>query len=184
MICLNLRHFYSAKIIADKISTIFKFSDKLLFHVSRGVRLDSDHVVILNEEMKSVAEEIVRAGVLDRVNIALDFLYASLNRVGDYIIGIRSTLKNFLIALLEPTERLREFEEAGNNFARLALLEELKTMLFGAVWDYYCLKNEVPVAEDRIQDVQRYEKKELSKRLLVHYNISSFKTFALMICLI
>ncbi|UCE07499.1 MAG: L-rhamnose isomerase, partial [bacterium] len=145
MICLDLGHFHPTESIADKISAILQFSDELLFHVSRGVRWDSDHVVILNDEVKSVAEEIVRAGVLNRVNIALDFFDASLNRVGAYVIGTRSTLKSFLIALLEPTGKLREFEEAGNNFARLALLEALKTMPFGAVWDFYCLKNDVPV---------------------------------------
>jgi L-rhamnose isomerase len=130
------------------------FSDELLFYISRAVKWDSDHVVILNDEVKSVAEEIVRAGVLDRVNIALDFFDASLNRVGAYVIGTRSTVKSFLIALLEPTEKLREFEEAGNNFARLALLEELKTMPFGAVWDYYCLKNGVPIGEKWMEEVR------------------------------
>jgi len=165
MVCLDLGHFHPTESIADKISAILQFSDQLLFHVSRGVRWDSDHVVILNDEVKSVAEEIVRANVLDRVNIALDFFDASLNRVGAYVIGTRSTLKSFLIALLEPTDKLREFEEAGNNFARLALLEELKTMPFGAVWDYYCLKNNVFVGEGWMEKVQEYEEKVLSKRL-------------------
>jgi len=165
MICLDLGHFHPTESIADKISALLQFSDELLFHVSRGVRWDSDHVVILNDEVKSVAEEIVRAGVLDRANIALDFFDASLNRVGAWVIGTRSTLKSFLIALLEPTEKLREFEEAGNTFARLALLEELKTLPFGAVWDYYCLKNDVPIGEAWMEEVQRYEKKELNKRL-------------------
>jgi len=165
MVCLDLGHFHPTESIADKISAILQFSDELLFHVSRGVRWDSDHVVILNDEVKSVAEEIVRAGVLDRVNIALDFFDASLNRVGAYVIGTRSTLKSFLIALLEPTDKLREFEEAGNNFARLALLEELKTMPFGAVWDYYCLKNSVPIGKEWMKEVKRYEKEILSKRV-------------------
>ena len=114
--------------------------------------------------MKSVAEEIVRAGVLNRVNIALDFFDASLNRIGAYVIGTRSSLKSFLIALLEPTDKLRKYEEAGNNFARLALLEELKTMPFGAVWDYYCLKKVVSVGEEWIKEVQNYENFILSKR--------------------
>jgi L-rhamnose isomerase len=121
-------------------------------------------VAILNDEVKSVAEEIVRAGVLDRVNIALDFFDASMNRVGAYVIGTRATLKSFLIALLEPTKKLREFEEAGNYFARLALLEELKTMPFGAVWDYFCLKNDVSLGEAWLEEVQRYEREILRKR--------------------
>jgi L-rhamnose isomerase len=165
MICLDLGHFHPTESIADKISAILQFSDELLLHVSRGVRWDSDHVVILNDELRSVAEEIVRAGVLDRINIALDFFDASLNRIGAYVIGTRSTLKSFLIALLEPTEKQREFEEAGNNFARLALLEELKTLPFGAVWDYYCLKNGVPIGEKWMAEVQRYEDEVLRKRI-------------------
>jgi L-rhamnose isomerase len=164
MICLDLGHFHPTEFIADKISAILQFSDELLFHVSRGVRWDSDHVVILNDEVKAVAEEIVRANILDRVNIALDFFDASLNRIGAYVIGTRSTLKSFLIALLEPIEKLRKFEYDGNNFARLALLEEFKTMPFGAVWDYYCLKNDVPAREAWIKKVQRYEEEVLSKR--------------------
>lgn len=164
MVCLDLGHFHPTESIADKISAILQFSNELLFHVSRGVRWDSDHVVILNDEVKSVAEEIVRAQALDRVHIALDFFDASMNRVGAYVIGTRSTLKSFLIALLEPTEKLREFEEAGNNFARLALLEELKTMPYGAVWDYYCLKNGVPIGESWIQKVQQYENEVLRNR--------------------
>ncbi|MCI0493479.1 L-rhamnose isomerase [candidate division KSB1 bacterium] len=164
MICLDLGHFHPTESIADKISAILQFSDELLFHVSRGVRWDSDHVVILNDEVKSVAEEIVRAGALNRVHIALDFFDASLNRVGAYVIGTRATLQSFLIALLEPTEKLREFEESGNYFARLALLEELKTMPFGAVWDYFCLKNDVSIGEAWMQDVHRYEREVLKKR--------------------
>ncbi len=165
IICLDLGHFHPTESIADKISAILQFSNELLFHVSRGVRWDSDHIVILNDEVRSVAEEIVRAGVLDRMNIALDFFDASINRIGAYIIGTKSTLKSFLIALLEPIEKLREFEEDGNNFARLALLEELKTMPFGAIWDYYCMKNKVPIGEQWMEEVQRYEAEALRQRI-------------------
>ncbi len=164
MICLDLGHFHPTESIADKISAILQFSDELLLHVSRGVRWDSDHVVILNDEVKSVAEEIVRADALDRVHIALDFFDASMNRVGAYAIGTRATLKSFLIALLEPTEQLRSYEEEGNNFARLALMEELKTMPFGAVWDYYCLKKGVPFGGSWMEAVERYEQDILYKR--------------------
>lgn len=164
MICIDLGHFHPTESIADKISAILQFSDELLFHVSRGVRWDSDHVVILNDEVKSVAEEIVRAGVLDRVNIALDYFDASLNRVGAYVIGTRATLKSLLLALLEPTEKLKKCEEAGNYFARLALLEELKALPFGAVWDYYCWKHGVAIGNEWIAEVQRYEREVQRKR--------------------
>lgn len=164
MICLDLGHFHPTESIADKISAILQFSDELLFHFSRGVRWDSDHVVVLNDEVRNVAEEIVRAGVLDRVHIATDFFDASLNRIGAYVIGTRSTLKSLLIALLEPIDKLKEYEETGNNFARLALIEQLKTMPFGAVWDHYCLTMGVPFEKVLIEDVLRYENRELSKR--------------------
>ena len=164
MICLDLGHFHPTESIADKISAILQFSEELLLHISRGVRWDSDHVVILNDEMRSVAEEIVRSSVLERVHIALDFFDASMNRVGAWIIGARATLKGLLMALLESRTKLKELENAGDNFGRLALMEELKTMPFGAVWDYYCYRQHVPVGKDWINDVEEYEKSVLFKR--------------------
>ena len=164
MVCLDLGHFHPTESIADKISAILQFSDELLFHVSRGVRWDSDHTVILNDDVKAVAEELVRANLLDRVNIALDFFDATLNRIGAWVIGTRATLKSFLIALLEPHSKLKQAEEQRDYFARLALQEEMKTMPFGAVWDYYCLKNNVPVGEALISDVHGYEKEVTSRR--------------------
>lgn len=164
MICLDLGHFHPTEYIADKISAILQFSDELLFHFSRGVRWDSDHVVILNDEVSNVAAEIVRAGVLDRVHIALDFFDASMNRIGAYVIGTRATLKSYLLALLEPIEKLKNLEQAGNHFAKLALIEELKTMPYGAVWDYYCLKMGVPVGKTLIDEVLTYENTVLNKR--------------------
>jgi L-rhamnose isomerase len=164
MVCLDLGHFHPTESIADKISAILQFSDELLLHVSRGIRWDSDHVVILNDELKSVAEEIVRADALSRVHIALDYFDASMNRVGAYVIGTRATLKSLLLALLEPRTRLQQEELSGDHFSRLALLEELKSLPFGAVWNYYCLKHGVPAGSTWLEEVKRYEREVLRKR--------------------
>ncbi|HDQ00022.1 MAG TPA: L-rhamnose isomerase [bacterium] len=164
MICFDLGHFHPTESVADKISATLLYVDELLFHVSRGVRWDSDHTVVLNDEVKAVAEELVRGEFLPRVNVALDFFDATLNRVGAWVVGARATLKAFLVALLEPHAKLVEAEEKSDYFARLALLDELKTMPFGAVWDYYCLKNDVPVGEELISAVHRYEMDVLTKR--------------------
>ncbi len=165
MLCLDLGHFHPTESVADKISAILQFSEEILLHISRGVRWDSDHVVILNDEMKSVAEEIVRSDAVERAHIALDFFDASMNRVGAWVIGARATLKGLLLALLEPRQTLRKFENTGDNFARLALIEELKTMPFGAVWDYCCLQNGVPIAESWLDEIHRYEENILRGRL-------------------
>ena len=164
MLCLDLGHFHPTESVADKISSILQFSEELLLHISRGVRWDSDHVVILNDEVKSLTEEIVRSSALDRVHIALDFFDASMNRIGAWVIGARATLKGLLCALLEPQQKLIEAEDSGNNFARLALMEELGTMPFGAVWDYYCLRMNVPVGELWMEEVKRYEEEVTKKR--------------------
>ncbi len=164
IICYDLGHFHPTESIADKISSTLQFVDELLLHVSRGVRWDSDHTVILNDDVKAVAEEIVRANALKRVHIALDFFDASLNRIGAWILGTRATLKAFLLALLQPNDKLKQAEENGDYFARLALLEEMKTKPFGAVWDYYCLKNDVAVGQGLISEVHQYEKEVTGKR--------------------
>jgi L-rhamnose isomerase len=164
MLCLDLGHYHPTESIGDKISAILQFSEELLLHVSRGVRWDSDHVVSLNDEVRSLSEEIVRSNVLERVHFALDFFDASMNRVGAWVIGARATLKSVLIALLESREKLQEFEDSGNTFARLALLEELKTMPFGVVWDYFCLKMDVPSGESWIEEIERYDAEVTRKR--------------------
>jgi len=164
MLCLDMGHYHPTESIGDKISAILQFSEELLLHLSRGVRWDSDHVVNLNDEVRSLSEEIVRSNVLERIHFALDFFDASMNRVGAWIIGARATLKSVLIALLEPRKKLQELEDAGNYFARLALLEELKTMPFGAVWDYFCLTMDVPSGESWIEEIERYEAEVTSKR--------------------
>jgi L-rhamnose isomerase len=164
LICLDNGHFHPTEQVGDKISSCLQFVDELLLHVTRPVRWDSDHVVTLNEEVQLIASEIVRNNFFSRVNIGLDFFDASINRIGAYVVGTRAAQKAFLIALLEPTSQLVKLEEEGKYFERLAMLEELKTKPFGAIWDYYCLVNGVPAAEEYIAEIQQYEKEVLSKR--------------------
>jgi len=164
MLTLDSGHFHPTEQISDKISSILLYIDEMLLHVSRGVRWDSDHVVILNDEMQSIASEIVRAKVLDRVIVALDYFDASLNRIGAYVIGTRAAQQAFLMALLEPFETLKAAEESGNNFRRLATMEVMKSKPFGAVYDYYCMMNNVLVGEDYIAEIEKYEAEVLVKR--------------------
>lgn len=164
MICLDMGHFHPTEQIGDKISSILQYLDEILLHVSRGIRWDSDHVVTFNEELLLIAQEVIRAKALNRVNVALDYFDASLNRIGAYVIGTRATQMAFLYAMLEPTDMLVKFEEKGKNFERLAFLELLKAKPFGAVWDYYCLKSNVPVGQDFVEEIQKYEKDVLLKR--------------------
>ncbi|KJF45600.1 L-rhamnose isomerase [Draconibacterium sediminis] len=164
LICLDNGHFHPTEQVGDKISSVLQFVDEVLLHVTRPVRWDSDHVVTLNEDVQLIASEIIRNDFLDRVNIGLDFFDASINRIGAYVTGTRAAMKAFLIAALEPTKDLVAAEEAGKNFERLAMLEELKTMPFGAVWDYYCLQEGVPTGMDYIGEIQQYEKDVLLKR--------------------
>lgn len=164
LICLDMGHFHPTEQVGDKISSCLQFVDEILLHVSRPVRWDSDHVVTLNEEVQLIASEITRNDFFSRVSIGLDFFDASINRIGAYVIGTRAVQKAFLIALMEPSETLVEFEEKGKNFERLAMLEELKTMPFNAVWDYYCLQEGVPAGMDYIPEIQKYETEVLSKR--------------------
>jgi L-rhamnose isomerase len=164
LICLDNGHFHPTEQVGDKISSCLQFVDEVLLHVTRPVRWDSDHVVTLNEDVQLIASEIVRNDFLGRVNIGLDFFDASINRIGAYVTGTRAAQKAFLIAMLEPTKSIIEMEEAGQNFERLAMLEELKTMPFSAVWDYYCFKEGVPSGFNYIGKIQEYEKEVLSKR--------------------
>ena len=164
LLTLDSGHFHPTESIADKISSVLLYLDEILLHVSRGVRWDSDHVVILNDELRALAEEIVRHDFLARVHIGLDFFDASINRIAAWTIGTRAMIKALLLALLEPTEMLKRFEREGNNTARLAMLEEIKTLPFGAVWDYYCLEQGVPVGPAWLDEVSQYEADVLSKR--------------------
>ena len=164
MVTLDMGHFHLTESVADKISSLLLFTPEIMLHVSRAVRWDSDHVVLLNDETIDLAKEIVRADALDKVHIGLDFFDASINRIGAYAIGIRSTQKAFLQGLLEPIAKLREYEANGQYFERLALLEEAKGLPWNAVWDYFCLKNNIAVGEDYIGEIQQYEKDVTSKR--------------------
>jgi len=164
MVTLDTGHFHLTESVADKISSLLLFTPEIMLHVSRPVRWDSDHVVILNDDLQDLAKEIVRCDALDRVNIGLDYFDATINRIGAYVVGSRATQKAFLMGMLEPIAKLREFEGNGQLFERLALLEEGKSMPWGAVWDYFCLKNNVPVGENYIAEVQKYEKEVTSKR--------------------
>jgi L-rhamnose isomerase len=164
MITLDNGHFHPTEQVGDKISSILNFVDEILLHLTRGVRWDSDHVLTFNDELLLIAQEVVRARALKRINVGLDFFDASINRIGAYVIGARSAQMAFMYALLEPFKTLVKFEEQGKNFERLALLELLKTKPFGAVWDYYCLKNKVPVGQDYIDEIMIYEKEVLLKR--------------------
>jgi L-rhamnose isomerase len=164
LLCLDSGHFHPTEVISDKISSVLTFLPEILLHVSRGVRWDSDHVVILSDELQAIAQEIVRGDYLNRVHIGLDYFDASINRVAAWVIGMRSALKALLMALLEPTDQLREMEVAGDFTGRLALLEEIKGLPFGAVWDVYCLKQGVPVGFGFLDEIRAYEKEVLSQR--------------------
>ncbi len=132
--------------------------------MSGGVRWDSDHVVTLSDELRALAQELVRGDYLKRVHIGLDFFDASINRVAAWVIGTRNMIKALLLALLEPTATLQKYELEGDFTSRLALLEELKTLPFGAVWDYYCLKHDVPAGYAWLDVVKQYENDVLSQR--------------------
>jgi L-rhamnose isomerase len=164
LLCLDAGHFHPTEGIADKISSTLFYVDQLLLHVSRGVRWDSDHVVTLTDELQAIMQEIVRGGFVDRVHIGLDFFDASINRVAAWVIGTRNTLRALLMALLEPTSTLRQLESEGNFTARLALMEELKGLPFGAVWDYYCHTQSVPVGAAFLNSIKAYENTVLASR--------------------
>ncbi len=164
MLTLDSGHFHPTESIADKISSLLLFLDQMLLHVSRGVRWDSDHVVIFNDDLLAIAQEIVRNDALERVHIGLDYFDASINRIAAWTIGARNTLKALLAALLEPRARLMQFETDGDFSSRLALQEECKVMPFTAVWDYYCENKNVPIGMDFMRDIKEYEKTELANR--------------------
>lgn len=164
MATLDMGHFHPTEETYDKISSLLLFSPEILLHVSRPVRWDSDHVVILNDSVQMLAQEIVWADALSRVNIGLDYFDASINRIGAYVVGIRATQKAFLQALLSPVGKLREYEADGKYFERLALLEEAKGLPWNDVYNYFCAMNNVAVAEEFVAEVEQYEKDVTSKR--------------------
>lgn len=163
LLCLDAGHFHPTEVISDKISAALTFLDEILLHVSRGVRWDSDHVITLTDELQAIAQEIVRGDYIDRVHIGLDYFDASINRIAAWVIGTRNALKALLLALLEPDE-LRRLEISGDYTGRLALLEELKGLPFGAVWDYYCVQQGVPAGLGFMDEIRTYEKEVLAQR--------------------
>lgn len=164
ILCLDTGHFHPTELVSDKISAVMLYLDELLLHISRGVRWDSDHVVTLADEVLAIMQEIVRGNYLDRVHIGLDFFDASINRVAAWVIGARNVLKALLVALLEPTDTLKRMEQEGDFTGRLALMEELKAMPWQAVWDYYCLQQDVPVGMAWLDEVRAYERDVLMQR--------------------
>ena len=164
IITLDTGHFHPTESVADKVSSMLLYVPELMLHVSRPVRWDSDHVTIMNDETLDLMHEIVRCDALDRVHIGLDYFDASINRIGAYVIGTRATQKSLLQALLEPLAQLRKYEAEGKGFERLALLEEAKSLPWNAVWDMFCLRNGVPVGDEFIAEIQKYEQEVTSKR--------------------
>jgi L-rhamnose isomerase len=163
VLCLDAGHFHPTESIADKITSTMMFVPRLLLHVSRGVRWDSDHVVLLDDALQAIAFELARNSLFDRTHIGLDFFDASINRIAAWVIGTRNTIRSLLIALLEPPS-LRAAELAGDLTGRLVGMEEAKGLPWCAVWDYYCMANDVPVGNRWLEVVRRYERDELSKR--------------------
>ncbi|MBQ4050578.1 MAG: L-rhamnose isomerase [Oscillospiraceae bacterium] len=163
-VCLDAGHFHPTEVISDKIPTVLLFTDELLLHVSRPVRWDSDHVVIMDDELVAIAQSLVRTGLIERTHIGLDFFDASINRIAAWVIGTRNMIKALLRAMLEPTEAMKKLELGGDYTSRLAMMEELKSYPFAAVWDYYCMTMGVPVRESWLKEVKEYEQEVLLKR--------------------
>ncbi len=158
MLCFDMGHFHPTVTITDKISAVLIFQEELLLHLSRGVRWDSDHVVIFNDDLRNLFQQIVRGNFLPKVHLALDFFDGSINRVGAWVIGTRAAQKALLAALLEPTALLKSFEDSGDGAMKLALLEELKQYPLGAIWDWYCLQNNVPPGSAWIDQLIDYDR--------------------------
>lgn len=164
MVTLDTGHFHLTESIGDKISSLLLFTPELMLHVSRPIRWDSDHVVIINDDLLDLTREIVRCNALSKVNIGLDYFDATLNRIGAYVIGTRATQKALLIALLEPSKMLMQFEDNNQLFERLAIQEECKSLPWGVVYDYFCLTQNVPAGMDYIENICQYEKEVTGKR--------------------
>ncbi len=162
--CLDLGHYHPTESVADKVSALLQFHPRILVHTSRPVRWDSDHVVILDDPVRSLFLEIARGDAWDRVFVALDFFDASINRIAAYVIGARATRQAILFGLLDPSARLRAAENAGLGHERLALMEHAKALPWGAVWDELCERTEVPASADWLKEVSRYEKTVLAHR--------------------
>jgi L-rhamnose isomerase len=164
LLCIDSGHFHPTEVVADKISAVMTWLDRLLLHVSRGVRWDSDHVVLFSDEVRMLAQELVRGNYLERTHLALDYFDASINRVAAWVIGARNVQYALLAALLDPLARLRDLELAGDFTSRLALAEELHRLPLGAVWNFFCYREERPMGITWLDAVKEYEQRVLSKR--------------------
>ena len=164
MYTLDTGHYEPTENVSDAVSALLLFVPELMLHVSRPMHWDSDHVTLFDDNTRNLFSELVRANALDRAHIGLDYFDGSINRIGAYIIGVRAAQKSLLQAFLEPLDTLRKYEDEGKLFQRLALLEEEKTLPFGAVYDYFNLKNNIPVGEEYIADIEKYEAEVLAKR--------------------
>lgn len=161
---LDNGHFHPTESVADKISSMLLFQDKLALHITRPVRWDSDHVITFNDDVREIAKELVRNDALNKVYIGLDFFDASINRIAAWVLGSRNTLKALLEALLIPNELLSKIQDEGDFTRRLVLLEELKTYPLGDIWDYFCEINQVPCKDEWLKEIKEYEIKILNKR--------------------
>lgn len=164
LVCLDAGHFHPTEVISNKLSSLALFSKGVMLHVSRPVRWDSDHVVIMDDELQDIAKELVRNDLMERTNIGLDFFDATINRIAAWVIGTRNTQKALLKAMLEPTKELQEMELNFDFTSRLAITEELKDFPYADVWNYFCEQNNVPVGLDWLTEVQAYEKEVLANR--------------------
>ena len=164
LLCLDSGHFHPTESIADKISSVLQFVPQLMLHVSRGVRWDSDHVVVYSDDLQSIANELVRGDFLDRTLLGLDYFDASINRIAAWVIGIRSLQKALLTALLEPIQRLRQVEKSGDFTSRIAIQEEVKTLPVGAIWDYVCESTNVLTESTWMVEIKNFEATVLARR--------------------
>lgn len=164
LVCLDAGHFHPTEVISNKLSSLALFSKGVMLHVSRPVRWDSDHVVIMDDELQDIAKELVRNDLMGKTNIGLDFFDATINRIAAWVIGTRNTQKALLKAMLEPTKELQKMELNFDFTSRLAITEELKDFPYADVWNYFCEQNNVPVGLDWLTEVQAYEKEVLANR--------------------
>ncbi|WP_159721963.1 L-rhamnose isomerase [Enterococcus sp. CSURQ0835] len=164
LICLDAGHFHPTEVISNKLSSLALFSKGIMLHVSRPVRWDSDHVVIMDDELQEIGKEIVRNDLLDKTNIGLDFFDATINRVVAWVVGTRNTQKALLKAMLEPTQELKDMEDKFDFTSRMVYTEELKDYPYGDVWNYFCEQNNVPVGLDWLKEVRQYEQDVQLKR--------------------
>lgn len=163
-VCMDTGHYHPTESVVDKLSSVALLVDDVLLHVSRGIRWDSDHVVIQSDDLSQLMQELKRGGFFNKINIGLDYFDASINRVAAWAIGLRAAGKAMLSALLEPTDLLEKAEATGDYTLRLALLEEFKNLPVNAVWDYLCLQTGIPVGASWIDDLKKYETDIQSKR--------------------